>query len=237
MANLFTDTGPVEDAVPLLSDVMKTNQNLAEAHWALGYAYRFAGMLNESIAEGELARELDPGVKANNSAFNSYLYHGNYERFLKSLPESLPEADNGFVIFYRGMAKYYLKNFAGAVADFDRAYELDPSLYTRTGKALSYNIAGQRQQAQQLLRETWQMIDERGVHEAEGVYKIAQAFAVLGDKEWALRMLGQSIEGGFFCYPYFVNDPLLESIRTEPEYGALIEKARQRQEEFRKKFF
>ncbi len=44
MANLFTDTGRVEQAIPLLREALKTNPNHAEVHWELGYAYRFGGM-------------------------------------------------------------------------------------------------------------------------------------------------------------------------------------------------
>ena len=43
MANLLTDTGRAELAVPLLHQALKANPNHAEAHWELGYAYRFAG--------------------------------------------------------------------------------------------------------------------------------------------------------------------------------------------------
>ena len=39
MANMFTDTGRVEKAVPLLREALKTNPNHAEIHWELGYAY------------------------------------------------------------------------------------------------------------------------------------------------------------------------------------------------------
>ena len=67
MANMFTDTGRVEKAVPLLREALKTNPNHAEIHWELGYAYRFAGMLSESVSECERARQLDPGVKLNSS--------------------------------------------------------------------------------------------------------------------------------------------------------------------------
>ena len=49
LANLLVDTGKVEQAVPLLRDALKTNGNYAAAHWELGYAYRFAGMLDESV--------------------------------------------------------------------------------------------------------------------------------------------------------------------------------------------
>ncbi len=67
LANLLVDTGKVEQAVPLLRDALKFNGNYAAAHWELGYAYRFAGMLDESVAECERARQLDPFVKFNGS--------------------------------------------------------------------------------------------------------------------------------------------------------------------------
>src|SRR4029077_8572085 len=97
MANMFTDTGRVEQAVPLLREALKTNPNHAEIHWELGYAYRFAGMLAESVAECERARQLDPGVKLNSSTPNGYLYLGQYDRFLDSLPRT---DDAALIVFY-----------------------------------------------------------------------------------------------------------------------------------------
>lgn len=234
LANLFTDTNRVEEAVPQLRAVLRTNPEHAEAHWELSYAYRFGGMLAESITEGELARQLDPQVKLNSSAFNSYLYAGQYERFLQSLP---PFNDQAFIVFYRGFGNYYLNRRQQAAEDFDRAYELDPSLYTQIGKALSAGLANDAARGLALLRDTERKLEERGVIEAEGTYKVAQAFAVLGDKASALRLLRRSIEGGFFCYPYFINDPLLENLRNEADYAKLIETARQRHEAFKRRFF
>jgi hypothetical protein len=57
----------------------------------------------------------------------------------------------------------------------------------------SNNAAGLK-----LLRQTEGKIEERGVSDAEGIYKVAQAYAILGDKVSALHMLQQSIGGGFF---------------------------------------
>lgn len=234
-ANTYTDTNRAEEAVPLLREALKTNPNYALAHWELGYAYRFAGMLKESIAEGERAREIDPEVKLNSSAFNSYLYNGEYEKFLKSLPA---REDSAFILFYRGFGNFYLKNNERASADFKRAYELDPSLFqAQVGKALSFGLEGDKQKGLTLLRETEQKVLEHGVSDAEGIYKVAQAYAALGDKESALRVLKRSIEGGFFCYPYFTSDPLLENLRGEAQYTVLMEQARKRHEEFKQKFF
>jgi tetratricopeptide (TPR) repeat protein len=119
MANLLTDTGRVEQAVPLLREALKTNPNHAEIHWELGYAYRFAGMLPESVSECERARQLDPGVKLNSSALNGYLYLGKYDRFLESLPNT---NDVPLIVFYRGFGEYYKRDWGHAGEHFDHAF-------------------------------------------------------------------------------------------------------------------
>jgi serine/threonine-protein kinase len=234
MANLSTDTGRVEQAVPLLRSVLRDSPNNAEAHWELGYAYRFGGMLEESLAECEKARQNNPQVKLNSSAMNSYLYLGEYEKFLQSLPSN----DSVYILFYRGFGEYYLNQREQAAQDFDRAFDRDPALLpAAVGKALSYSIKHENGKGLQLLKETESKIEERGVSDAEGIYKVAQAYAVLGDKVSALHMLHHSVDGGFFCYPYFVRDPLLQSLHDEPEFQTLMKQALQRHDQFKATFF
>ena len=218
----------------MLRKLLQSKPNIAEARWELGYAYRFAGMLNESIGECERARAIDPNVKRASSAPNGYLYIGEYEKFLNSLPK---ENGTAFIVFYRGMANYYLKRFEQAAAEFDRAYEMDPQLYTRIGKALSYAIKNQKDVAVGVLRDVEREIEQKGVGDSEAIYKVAQVYAVLGEKRSALRVLRRSIETGFFCYDYFKSDPLLETLRAEPEYNSLLEIAGNRHESFQRVFF
>jgi tetratricopeptide (TPR) repeat protein len=165
---------------------------------------------------------------------NSYLYLGEYEKFLQSLPAN----DAPYILFYHGLGEYYVNNREQAAHDFDRAYERDPALLpAAVGKALSDSIKHDNAPGLKLLQQTEIKIEERGVSDAEGMYKVAQAFAVLGDKVSALHMLRHSIGGGFFCYPYFVRDPLLENLRDEPEFQALMNQALQRHQQFRAMFF
>jgi tetratricopeptide (TPR) repeat protein len=235
MANLLTDTGKVEQAVPLLRSALKDHPNHAELHWELGYAYRFAGMLPESAAECERARRIDPGVKLTSSALNAYLYLGQYERFLQSLP---PSDDSALITFYRGFGEYYLEHLGNAVRDFDRAFEIDGSLFqAQVGKALSFGSMHEPSKGLQLLQGAETRIMERGVGDPEAIYKIAQAYAVLGDKASALRVLRHSVENGFFSYPYFESDPLLDSVRREAEFAPIMSLARQRHEAFRHAYF
>jgi tetratricopeptide (TPR) repeat protein len=235
MANMFTDTGHVEQAVPLLREALKTNPNHAEVHWELGYAYRFAGMLQQSVAECERARQLDPGVKRNTSALNTYLYLGEYDKFLRSLPAV---DDSAFVAFYRGFGAYYEKQWDHALADFDRAYTLDPSLLqVKIGRALGGGLRHQNTDGLKILHDIENKIEERNVGDPEALYKIAQAYAALGDKPSGMRVLQHSIERGFFPYPYFSSDPLIDVLRGETDFASLMDRARGRYEDFRKKFF
>ncbi|MEW6735619.1 MAG: tetratricopeptide repeat protein, partial [Acidobacteriota bacterium] len=232
-AQLFTETNRVEEAVPMLREVIKLSPNHARAHWDLSYAYRYAGMLTESIQEGELALQLDVGIAGR--AFNTYLYDGQYEKFTKSLPLR----EDPLFIFYRGFGYYHMKDMPRAMAHFERAYQLDAtvSILPKFGKAFLLVLTNQPQEALTLLQDTEKRMMERGVYDGETVYKLAQAYAVVGDKTAALRTLTHSIELGFFCYPYFISDVLLEKVHDEPEYARLMERARQRHEAFRRKFF
>src|ERR1700733_10347584 len=233
LANLLIDTGKVEQAVPLLRDALKTNGNCAAAHWELGYAYRFAGMLDESVAECERARQLTPFVKGNGSVLNSYLYLGEYRKFL----ESLPVDDSSFILFYRGFGEFHEKEYDRAASDFDRAYQLDPNLYTGIGKALSDSIQQHGADGLLLLSGLERTVRERGVGDPEATYKIAEAYAVLGNQSSALHVLRTSVESGFFSYPYIDKDPLLNALHGEPEFAQILNIAHQRHEAFKNSFF
>jgi DNA-binding winged helix-turn-helix (wHTH) protein/TolB-like protein/Tfp pilus assembly protein PilF len=233
LANLLIDTGEVEKAVPLLRDTLKNNPNNAAVHWELGYAYRFAGALKESVAECEQARRIDPSVKANGSVLNAYLYLNQYDKFLGSLPD--PD-DSSFLVFYRGLGEFHERKWTQASADFDRAYQIEHTMYTQTGKALSDSIVHRESDGLELLHDLENKIQQLGVGDPEGTYKIAEAYAVLGDKASALLMLRYSIDHGFFSYPYFVTDPLLDNIRSAPQFPLLMKIAQERHLAFKRQF-
>jgi tetratricopeptide (TPR) repeat protein len=234
MANLLTDTGRVEKGVPLLREALRTNSNSAELHWELSYAYRFGGLLQQSIREAEQARKLDPIVKLNSSAMNGYLYAGQYDRFLESLPRG---SDAALIVFYRGLVEYYKHDWQQAEMDFDHAFELDRTLLqTQIGHAIALGMRHQQSEGVAGLEALEHRIDEHGTIDPEALYKVAQAYVILGNKQAALRVLKKSITHGFFPYPYLQNDPLLDPIRGEPGFAQLLNTARERHEAFKSRF-
>jgi hypothetical protein len=60
---------------------------------------------------------------------------------------------------------------------------------------------------------------EHGVVDPEAIYKMAQAYATIGDNASVLRDLRRSIEKRFFPYPYFCGRPAPRS--TPPRPGIL----------------
>lgn len=135
------------------------------------------------------------------------------------------------------MGELYKGDARVAAPHFDRAYDLDPTLLQAgIGKALSYQIAGRSDRGIRLLRDLESKLLDRGVTDAEGIYKMAQAYSILGDQTAALRLFRRTIEGGFFCYAYFQSDPLIAKLRGERGASELMEEARRRSESFRSRF-
>ncbi|MBI4850712.1 MAG: protein kinase [Acidobacteria bacterium] len=234
-AKLATDTGRVEDAVVQLRKILDRKPYHAAANWQLSYAYRYGGMLKESIEVGERALGFDKSVA--NDAFNSYFYDRQYRKFIDSLPK-LEDSSDSYFIFYRGFGHYYLRELTEAKEFFEQAYKLTPNqIFAQIGKAFSFSIDGKKAEGIALLKGSEEKIRQSGVSDGEAIYKIAQAYAALGDKESALATLHLSIDKGFFCYPYFAQDVLLDNIRSETEFNQIIEKSRIRHENFKKKFF
>src|SRR5262249_52126438 len=99
-----------------------------------------------------------------------------------------------------------------------------------------FGIRQERPKGLDILRETEAKVDRRGVGDPEAIYKIAQAYAVLGDKSSALRVLARSVGDGFFSYPYIVSYPLLNSLHNYPKFNPILASARERHEKFRRAF-
>ena len=232
LANFLTENNRVEEAVPMLRKIIEDNPNHPFARWELSYAYRYAGMLDESIAEGETALELYPYLTGH--LFNSYLYSGQYEKFISSLPVR----DDPYTLFYRGLGNYYLKDWPRASFYFDRAYERDAAAaLSQIGRAFKLGMDGKNRDALELLGATESKLEKDPFGDGEISYKMAQAYSLNGDNRRALNWLARSIGQGFFCYPYFKSDPLLDHLRSEARFLTLINQARDRHEQFSHKFF
>jgi tetratricopeptide (TPR) repeat protein len=224
------EQGELDQGVLTLREELRRNRNDPQAHWWLTEAYLYGGMLTESIAEGERALQLDPLVNRG-STFNSYLYSGDYDKFLSSMPIEA----GARTIFYRGLCFLYMNDLSRAAGEFERAYALDPSLlHAKYGRAFLYAIEQEPADGLQYVKKIEQ---ETPTDDGEMLYKLAQVYALLGDKPSALRSLRAAIDHNFYCHACFLRDPLLGAIRGEAEYAVLVNRGLDLHEAFRRRYF
>jgi hypothetical protein len=101
---------------------------------------------------------------------------------------------------------------------------------------MSYGLKHRVAEGLVLLHETETRFNQQGVSDPEMLYKMGQAYALLGDSESALRVLQQSIDGGFFCAPYLAKDPFWDALRGSPRFCILAGRADARYSQFAKRF-
>jgi hypothetical protein len=60
---------------------------------------------------------------------------------------------------------------------------------------------------------------------------IADGYALLGQKDEALKWLRKAMDHGFINYPFLaVHDPLLANVRSDPRFAPLMQEVRARWE-------
>lgn len=74
------ERGELGRAYDAATDLIRRRPQSADAHFAFGYVLRYAGMLDRSTTECDLARQLDPGDFAFRSCAWSFLQMGRTDR-------------------------------------------------------------------------------------------------------------------------------------------------------------
>jgi hypothetical protein len=80
---------------------------------------------------------------------------------------------------------------------------------------------GQADAALECARRTLESPESFG-HTHHAYYGVACIYAVLGDTGKAMGWLERSANTGFPCWPFFLRDPHLESLREEPAFKRLV---------------
>lgn len=234
LAISYVDSNQIDKAIPLIKGVMSKNPDNKHSYFCLSYAYRYAGMLDEAAKFLERSKTTDNKDTSFADIPISYIYQQEYEKFLLEL--NVP-TNNSYGLFYRGLANYYLKNYEIAKQMFDDSYRMSPNTLTeRIAKIYSLHLEKNETAAIKLANEIRYEIIKNQVNDGEMIYKIAQAFSQIKQTKEALELFKLAVDKGFFCYPFFNNDPLMENIRKNSEFETTLKKAQDRHQDFKIKF-
>jgi TolB-like protein len=136
------------------------------------------------------------------------------------------------------VSRYYLALFLAFAGKTDEALDiLEPverisasDFFFQNARLLKYALEGKKEKINELMTDEFILAEKR-----EGVESCwaASFFAILGDFDTALDWLENSVNRGFFNYPYMSqHDPFLTKMRGNPRYDKLMERVKREWENF-----
>ena len=220
---IATEELDVHRAVEELERAIQLNPNYATAHHWLALAFTALGQSDRSIAETKRALELDPLSMVINADLSiAYLYARRYDEAEAQASKTLEIDPRSFLAhYYLGMALQLKGRLEEAIPEFQKAVELNHDPYCISMLAQGYARNGQTDEARQLLAQLNEMAKSGEVPE----YAFALIYTSLGDKDHAIAALEHGFAGGNKSYLFLLpGDPLLDDLRGDPRFEALVQK-------------
>lgn len=231
LAQIYTETARIEEAVELTRQILEINPNNAEAHFSLGYIYRYAGMNNEAVQEMEKAMAIDPKNPGFRSIIVTYKFAGELEKSFESSKLFMPSE---FILGYQGEFLLRMGEELQAVEYFDRCLSMNPDgLQALWVTGMKAYIEGNTEVGLEAAR----LFETANTFDTEAWYHFAGNYGLLGDKEGCIRAMQKAVDGGFFNYPFMLSDSFLDSVREDTEFQKILLKAKEKHLDFRKRFF
>jgi len=225
----YTETNRIEEALITTRKMLAINPDSANAHFSLGYIYRYAGMLDQSIQAMEIALKISP----NNSRFRSivatYVSAGKYKEALSKV--YLDKGDYG--IGYSGIIAFNQENNELAIKQFNKVLAIDADGIW--GLIAQVYLAVIHDNKPAGLAALTKMV-ETNIVDAENYYYFSDFYAMLEEEQSCLDMLERAVNTGYFNYPHISQNHSFDFIHTNPRFIATLKKAKQRHDSFRDKF-
>jgi len=202
--------------------LVKRRPQSAMTHFTLAYVYRYAGMMGESGYECETALRLDPGNYLFRSCVWAFLYMGNTPKAREFV--ALDSSSE--------WATYVMPSILLREGKMTEAREAAKKMTTaaRYHRDLMEAVLGLRPSSDlDRLAHNYATLTTSG-GDPEPLYYQGTLLAFAGKKEAALHMIRLAIEQKYCAYAALENDPLLEKLRSAPEFTWLLAAARVCQE-------
>jgi TolB-like protein/Tfp pilus assembly protein PilF len=198
--------------------------NYATAHHWYGNGPLLAlGRFDEAITEGKRAIELDPLSPINNADLGQNLYIARrYDEAIAQLRKTLEIDPTFYYAHYSlGIALQLKGDMSAAIAEYEQAQQLSDDLFVPVLLASAKAQSRDKDAAVRLLAE----LEELSQHRYVRSYWRALLCISLGNREEAVRWFEQAVadHDGLSITTIKV-DPLLDPLRSDPRFDALVQK-------------
>jgi TolB-like protein/Tfp pilus assembly protein PilF len=200
------------------------NPNYATAHqWYGRHPLTALGRLNEAIAEGKRATELDPLSPVINTDLGQTLFMARrYDEAIAQVRKTLEIDPTFYYAHYTlGMALQLKGDVASAITEYTKAQQLSDDLRIQVLLAAAKAQSGDKDAATQMLAE----LEELNRHRYVRSYWRALLCLSQGKRDEAIRWLEKGVadhEG--LEIAWIKVDPMLDQLRGDPRFDALVQK-------------
>jgi TolB-like protein/tetratricopeptide (TPR) repeat protein len=219
-----TERGELQNSYAEALALVNRWPDSSRAHFALSYVLRYAGLLEESARECDIALNLDPGDSALRSCCWSYMRLGRPQKAMKFI-----ELDRGSE--WGARVTPYLLLGEGKVTEARESLGHMPpgNVFGRdflqvcltTGQGPQLDSAAKEFEAASLANP-----------DPERRYANGPLLAYCGQKNAAVRVLNSAVTDNYCAYTALQRDPLLAKLRDAPEFTQLLSAAKACQDDF-----
>ena len=211
------ERGELGRAYDAATDLVRRRPQSADAHFALAFVLRYAGILDQSTQECNTARQLDPGNFTLRSCAWSFLQMGKTDRAMDFVHMDAGSEWAAWVTPYIYMAEGNISEAHNAAKSMGKA----PSYHKELMEACT--VSPRPADLPKIVRENEAsvMIEP----DAEAWYRVGALMAACGQSEPALRLLRAAVQQNYCAYGALLDDPLLKDLRKETAFNQVLTQA------------
>ena len=212
----------LDRAISELERAIQLNPNYATAHHWIALPLTAVGQSDRGILEGKRAIELDPLSLIINADLCWVYFNGRRFDEAEAQARKTLEMDPRFYVahYYLGEALQFKGKLAGAIAEFQKAYDSNNDPFSLAMLGQAYARQGKTDEAQKVLAR----LRERAKSQYISPYAFAVVLTALGDKAHAIDELEHGYDDTGFYISLIKVDPLFDDLRGDPRFDALVQK-------------
>jgi serine/threonine-protein kinase len=205
-----------------LERAIQLNPNYATAHHWIALPLTAIGQFDRGILEGKRAIELDPLSLIINADLCWVYFNGRHFDEAEAQARKTLEMDPRFYVahYYLGEALQFKGKLADAIAEFQKAFDLNNDPFSLAILGQAYARQGKTGEAQTVLAH----LREQAKSQYVSPYAFAVVLTGLGDKAHAIDELEHGYDDTGFYISLIKVDPLFDDLRGDPRFEALVQK-------------
>jgi adenylate cyclase len=211
------------EAIAELRRAIMLQKNLPHAYNRLGTILAHIGLLDHAREMYERGRPFQPKKAVSHSIVQVYLWNGEYELAREEIAAWRRDSpSNKYPVFFAPQIAMLTGEWQEAKVRLEEATQLlpeEPLIVSLRG--VFYALTGAPERALECLSRACTSAKSFG-HAHHAYYQVASILALLGRPEEAFAWLERSVSSGFACWPFFLKDVHLQTLRQLPEFEMLV---------------